>query len=120
MYTAHVAASFLLQTTAKLISLLKAFSFWLEDKRGSKGSGKRAVKDFLRVEDPQGMGIDLNSLNQSCVKGNRKGDMVFFTKQLLSKAASPQTPPSHYKTKAKDGYRLLLMAKNIPVLNQFN
>lgn len=34
-------------------------------------------------------------------------------------AVSFQTSPSHYKTKAKDVYKLLLMVKNIAMLNQF-
>lgn len=119
VYTAHVAASFLLQTTpAKLISLLKAFSFWLEDKRDSKGCGKGAVKDFPRVEHPQGMGIDLNSLNPVWRAVERV--TWFFSPSNCCASSIPSDTPSHYKTKAKDGYRLLVMAKNITMLNQFN
>lgn len=88
VYTAHAAAWFLLQTTpAKSVSLLKAVSFWLEDNRSSKGSGKRAAKDILRG----GAMVELSGnghcpeLTVPCVReGNRKGDIVLFTKQPLS------------------------------------
>lgn len=83
---------------------------------------KEQLKTSSGVEqrwNPQGMGIDLSSLNHLWERGIERMTR-FFPPSNHVQAASLQTPPSHYRTKAKDLYKLLLMAKNIAMLNQFD
>lgn len=115
VYTAHVAASFLLQTPAELISLLKAFSFGLEDKRGSRVLEKEQWKNSLGWSILRGWA--LTWAHWILCEGPWKGWDGSFHQAAAVQAASPQTRLSHYETKVKDGYRLLLMAKNVTVLN---
>lgn len=114
VYTAHVTAWLLLQSTpARLISLLKACSFWLEDGRGSEGSGEEQLKTSL------GVGWALAWTHWILWERGIERVTVLFSKQPCPSSMSSDTTQS-LQTKAKDVYKLLLMVKNIAMLSQFN